>query len=221
LAYLEGWGAYAQLCAFQYLDLDENVIRYIRCVEHESYIVQAMANIGINYYAWDVYEVQDFMLLFYPEYSLEECYQYIDAITALDPAINNMYAYGVTQFLEMRSEAEEAFGEAFDPIEFHKFCLDNYMAPFQDLRIKFTNEFLTKEGDSEDANTPSLPRETYQENAEVPTTINETDMANSNEPSTLGETEDTNNMPLFIALPTFMVIGIGALVIGIKKKRTK
>jgi hypothetical protein len=119
----------------------------------------------------------------------------------------------------MRSEAEEAFGEDFDPIEFHRFCLDNYMAPLQDLRIKFTNEFLTQEGDSEDAGTPSLPRETDEANAEVPTTINETDMANSNELSNLGETEENNNLPLFIALPTLMVIGISALAVVIKKKR--
>jgi hypothetical protein len=121
----------------------------------------------------------------------------------------------------MRSEAEEAFGEDFDPIEFHRFCLDNYMAPLQDLRIKFTNEFLTHEGDSKDVDTPSLPRETDEANTEVPATINETDKANSNELSSLEETEDNHNIPLFIALPTLMVIGIGALVIGIKKKRTK
>jgi hypothetical protein len=130
-----------------------------------------------------------------------------------------MYAYGVTQFLEMRSEAEEVFGEDFDPVEFHKFCLDNYMAPFQDLRIKFTNEFLMQKGDSEESDAPSLPEETDQVNGEAPAPINETDPANTNEPSALEATEDNNNMPLFIAIPAILVICVGALVIGIKKKR--
>ena len=132
----EGWATYVEnhVCTIDN-GLSEAVGRYRALIRSFSLCVHGMLDIGINYDGWSKEEAANF---------ISSCFQAdeetIDALwqVMIDNPTNYLdYCGGYVEIMEMRAEAENHLGEAFSPMEFHKFLLDIGPVPFSVIRSQF------------------------------------------------------------------------------------
>lgn len=132
----EGWATYVEnyACAFDN-GLPKAVGKYRALVRSFSLCVHGLLDIGINYDGWSKEQAGQF---------ISSCFHVDDdTVTELwqvmidNPTNYLEYCGGYVEYMEMREQAEEALGDRFSPLDFHRFLLDIGPVPFSVIRPRF------------------------------------------------------------------------------------
>lgn len=130
--YTEGWATYSEMLSYYFTSLSRD---QATLMQHNASIIlglYALADMGIHYDGWTLLDT----VAFFRDYgikdtdTIEEIYDLIVA----DPGNYLKYYIGYVEFLELKKEAIDAWGEEFSQERFHKAVLDAGPAPFDILR---------------------------------------------------------------------------------------
>lgn len=130
--YTEGWATYSEMAGYYYTSLDKSTATLLQRNSSVILGLYALADMGIHYDGWSLLDT----VSFFREYgitdnkTIENIYDLIIA----DPANYLKYYIGYVEFLELKREAIEQWGEDFSQKRFHKAVLDIGPAPFDILR---------------------------------------------------------------------------------------
>lgn len=130
--YVEGWATYSEMMSYYYAPVSKEQATLMQ--KNTSIILglYALADMGIHYEGWTLLDA----ISFFRSYgitdtdTIEKIYDLIIA----DPANYLKYYIGYVEFLEMKKEAMNAWGDDFSQKKFHKAVLDIGPAPFQLVR---------------------------------------------------------------------------------------
>ena len=131
--YVEGWATYTEMLSYYFAGLDEDEATLLwNWHLLANYLLPSRIDLGVNVFGWGSEEMAEFLAGF----GLDDD-DYIEAIynsVTGNPLFTLDYALGFIELVEMRFEAENALGEYFQLIEFHRFFLDFGPAPFPIIR---------------------------------------------------------------------------------------
>lgn len=133
-AYTEGWATYVEMAAGQ-LDenLDADVAKLLSLNSSITLGLHAYIDIMVNDQGWGIDQIHSFITDYYDDPDKEFSAALYQAMVD-NPANYLEYYVGYLEFSDMREKAEEALGQNFDPVEFHRYLLDTGPAPFSVLR---------------------------------------------------------------------------------------
>ena len=133
-AYTEGWATYVEMESYQMDEsLDQDLARLLALNSSITLGLHAYIDIMVNDQGWDISQVHNFITSYYDDPDQEFSAALYEAMVD-NPSNYLEYYVGYLEFSDMREKAEEALGEAFDLMEFHRFLLDTGPAPFSVLR---------------------------------------------------------------------------------------
>lgn len=126
--YVEGWATYAERYAYRYTSLDPDCADLLAANSFLLLGLYARSDVGIHYDGWKPEDLADYFSSFgiTDDTVLNSIYQAI----VQNPADYLKYYLGAVEILELKKEAEEAFGEHFAVKDFHEFILSIGPAPF-------------------------------------------------------------------------------------------
>ena len=120
--YTEGWATYSEMLSYYYTTLSKEHATLLQ--KNASIILglYALADMGIHYDGWTLLETISFFHTYgiTDPTTIEDIYDLIIA----DPANYLKYYIGYVEFLELKKEAVEKWGENFTQKRFHKAVLD-------------------------------------------------------------------------------------------------
>lgn len=128
--YSEGWGIYAEYYSYSLDAGADSRLAQIRAHNFSaSMAIYALLDIYINYDNWDMEKTAAF---------LKECYGVENSAASdatfhmivAEPGYYLKYYVGYLEFCQLRHRAEQKLGEAFSPVEFHRFILETGDCPF-------------------------------------------------------------------------------------------
>lgn len=130
--YVEGWATYAERYAYRYTSLDPDCADLLAANFFLLLGLYARSDVGIHYDGWKPEDLADYFSSFgiTDDTVLNSIYQAI----VQNPADYLKYYLGAVEILELKKEAEEAFGEHFTVKDFHEFILSIGPAPFSVIR---------------------------------------------------------------------------------------
>lgn len=129
--YAEGWGTYAEMYAYRLAGIDEPVRRLNELNKSVTFALYCLADIGIHYEGWTYDQTKAFFTgAGLDEAAAREIYETL----VIHPALYLSYYVGYLEFLELRTEAEQALGDRFVLREFHEFLMKIGPAPFELIR---------------------------------------------------------------------------------------
>ncbi|MDO4312395.1 MAG: DUF885 domain-containing protein [Eubacteriales bacterium] len=130
--YTEGWATYTEMMSYYFTSLPSEQASLL---QHNASVLlglYALADMGIHYEGWTLLDT----VSFFHEYGIsdtdviEDIYDLIIA----DPANYLKYYVGYLEFLELKKEAINQWGEDFTQKRFHKAVLEAGTMPFYLLR---------------------------------------------------------------------------------------
>ncbi|MFI3284002.1 MAG: DUF885 family protein [Erysipelotrichaceae bacterium] len=135
IGYSEGWAMYSSLFAYDYLDFENTATSELFKFDVRlGYVVSMIMDIGVNYYGYDVLELQ------------EELYDlgldYSGQLTILEDAMQNVidepgqiipYGAGLMQFDNYLMEVKSELEEDFDYLDYHQMLIENGPQSFDHL----------------------------------------------------------------------------------------
>ena len=97
--------------------------------DHLSLLITALLDIGVHYDGWTLEQFREQCAYFYGELEEEEAKEmYLLILESPGNYLN--YCLGGLLFQQLRSQAEDALGDAFLPVAFHQVLLDAGPASF-------------------------------------------------------------------------------------------
>ena len=133
-AYTEGWATYVEMESYQMDEsLDQDLARLLALNSSITLGLHAYIDIMVNDQGWDISQIHNLITSYYDHPDQEFSAALYEAMVD-NPSNYLEYYVGYLEFSDMREKAEEALGEAFDLMEFHRFLLDTGPAPFSVLR---------------------------------------------------------------------------------------
>ncbi len=121
--YQEGWATYVEMMAYEYYDgFADPIYADIEKINGKlNLLVSARVEIGVNYEGWTLEETEEYLAAqgFDPSVA-QDIYEYVVA----EPANYQMYCTGWLEFEKLRDYSEEALGDKFKEVDFHKVLLD-------------------------------------------------------------------------------------------------
>ena len=109
--------------------LSETVRSYLKYCNSATLGIHALMDIGIHYEGWDMEKIKTYITNYFGDVGddvVTEIYYNI----VEDPANYLSYYVGYLQFLDLRDQAENSWGNSFTAKEFHQKILDIGPAPF-------------------------------------------------------------------------------------------
>lgn len=130
--YTEGWATYTEMMSYYYAPIDHD--QAVLMQKNASILLglYALADMGIHYDGWSLLDT----VAFFRSYGITET-DVIEEIYELivgDPANYLKYYIGYVEFLELKKEAIQEWGDEFSQERFHKAVLEIGPAPFDVLR---------------------------------------------------------------------------------------
>lgn len=132
--YLEGWGLYSELYSYDLSGQSKDVAKFNRVINCLAYDIYCLADIGINYEGWSREDTVEFVTsIGYDEEAGNSVYESMIE----DPCTYLTYYLGYLEFMDMKEQAKDALGKAFNAKTFHKFLLDIGPAQFEIIHDRF------------------------------------------------------------------------------------
>lgn len=130
--YVEGWATYCEMMSYYYAPVSNEQATLMQKNTSVILGLYALADMGIHYEGWTLLDAVSFFRSYgiTDTDTIEKIYDLIIA----DPANYLKYYIGYVEFLEMKKEALEAWGDDFSQEKFHKAVLDIGPAPFELVR---------------------------------------------------------------------------------------
>lgn len=132
-SYQEGWATYVEHCAISYADGDPEILDLMAANIRLSNVYLGLLDLGVNYHGWTLEEFNAYYTSVFgvvDDESIQEFY----CLFVESPGNYLKYMLSAEIFLDLRSQAEEALGDAFDPIAYHKVILDTGSCSFPVLQ---------------------------------------------------------------------------------------
>lgn len=130
--YTEGWATYAEMLSYYYAPIKKE--EAILMQRNASVILglYALADMGIHYDGWTLIDT----VSFFREYSITDTHaiESIYNLIVADPGNYLKYYIGYIEFLDLKREAIEKWGDSFSQKRFHKAVLDAGPASFDVLK---------------------------------------------------------------------------------------
>ncbi len=125
--YTEGWGTYAELYSYDLANLDSLLASFLRDNQTAILGLYGLSEIGIHSSGWDEADTVEFWARYgIPAETASEIY--LDLVA--EPASYLPYCLGYLEFMNLRTDAENALKDNFSLQAFHTFLLDIGPAPF-------------------------------------------------------------------------------------------
>lgn len=128
--FTEGWATYVELLSYRMGAIEEDMGALLSANQLITLCVYAKCDIGVNYHGWTVDDVSDYVSSLFGELEESVMKEIYDAMVS-EPANYLNYVVGCMEFMELRTTAEDALGNRFDPVAFHDFILTMGPAPFE------------------------------------------------------------------------------------------
>ena len=129
--YTEGWAVYTEQLSYDMMDtLSESVRAYLKYCNAATLGIHALMDIGIHYEGWDMQTVKSYINNYFGDVGddmISEVYYNV----VEDPANYLSYYVGYLQFLDLKKQAQTAWGSNFTNKKFHQTILDIGPAPFE------------------------------------------------------------------------------------------
>ena len=138
--YDEGWGTYAQLYSYQYMEYkntDREITAQLQQLYYDNDVLSlslsSLSDLYVNYKNYDLDALTDYLSTYgITEENAEKIYQYVIE----NPTTYLSYSIGWCELTDLRDEMEKQLGDSFDIKEFHQAVLDTGSCPFSVLREK-------------------------------------------------------------------------------------
>lgn len=138
--YDEGWGTYAQLYSYQYVEYkntDRETTAQLQQLYYDNDVLSlslsSLSDLYVNYKNYDLDALTDYLSTYgITEENAEKIYQYVIE----NPTTYLSYSIGWCELTDLRDEMEKQLGDSFDIKEFHQAVLDTGSCPFSVLREK-------------------------------------------------------------------------------------
>jgi uncharacterized protein (DUF885 family) len=132
---IEGWAMFAQLYAYNFLDLSEVNLERLVVWDEFSVLYGAIFDIGIHYKGWTLEETLEYLnsiplFEFIPDESLIDSFY----STIRNPVRSIPYAIGLIEFRDLQESFESSLGNNFDMLTFNELFLSLGPAPFPLVR---------------------------------------------------------------------------------------
>ena len=130
--YTEGWATYTEMLSYYYAPITKDQSALMQRNTSVILGLYALADMGIHYDGWTLADA----VSFFHEYGITDT-QTIENIYDLiiaDPGNYLKYYIGYVEFLELKKEAIQKWGDDFTQKKFHQFVLDMGPAPFEVIR---------------------------------------------------------------------------------------
>lgn len=130
--YTEGWATYTEMLSYYYAPLPKEQAALLQRNTSVILGLYALADMGIHYDGWKLADT----ISFFRQYGIEDA-NTVESIYDLiisDPANYLKYYIGYVEFMELKKEAIDKWGESFTQENFHKKVLTAGPAPFDILR---------------------------------------------------------------------------------------
>lgn len=130
--YLEGWATYAEMCSYYLGDMDSPEDAILQKNASLNLGLYAYADIGIHYEGWSLSET----IAFFRTYGItdSETIIKIHNLIVATPSNYLKYYLGYLEFLELKKDCIEVWGEDFSQIRFHEAVLEVGPVSFDILR---------------------------------------------------------------------------------------
>lgn len=130
--YSEGYATYAEIYAFNYLDLTDSVKKILALSQSISLGIYARLDLAIHKEGYTFNQAQDFLV----QYGITDSNTATEIFQSIveQPANYMSYYGGYLEFLELRKQAQKNEGDNFSVKEFHNYILSIGEAPFDILR---------------------------------------------------------------------------------------
>lgn len=130
--YVEGWATYSEMLSYYFAPIEKEQAALL---QHNTSILlglYALADMGIHYDGWTLIDT----VAFFHDYGITdtEAIEEIYNMILSDPANYLKYYIGYVEFLELKKEAMDKWGETFSQERFHKAVLNVGPAPFDLVR---------------------------------------------------------------------------------------
>jgi uncharacterized protein (DUF885 family) len=127
--YTEGWATYSEMLSYYYAPIEKSQALVLQ--KNASIILglYALADMGIHYDGWSLTDT----ISFFSTYGITDAdtIQSIYKLIIADPANYLKYYIGYVEFLELKKEAIETWGDDFTQERFHRAVLDAGPAGFE------------------------------------------------------------------------------------------
>ncbi|MCF0114285.1 MAG: DUF885 family protein [Erysipelotrichaceae bacterium] len=144
--YVEGWASYAQLYAYKWEGMDEDIAMFYRYSTIENYTLAAIIDIGVNYYGYTseqmTEELNTILGLTMKEKRVKELMDYYGN----RPGLYLAYGFGLSQMNNWRNELKGIIGdgEGFDvDIPFNEVILNKGPRTFENIQKDMDEYFHT------------------------------------------------------------------------------
>ena len=130
--YTEGWATYSEMLSYYYTPLSQEQATLFQRNTSVILGLYALADMGIHYDGWSLLDTVSFFHTYgiTDPTTIEDIYDLIIA----DPANYLKYYIGYVEFLELKKNAVEKWGENFTQKKFHKAVLDIGPTSFNVIR---------------------------------------------------------------------------------------
>ena len=130
--YTEGWATYSEMLSYYYTPLSKEQATLFQRNTSVILGLYALADMGIHYDGWSLLDTVSFFHTYgiTNPTTIEDIYDLIIA----DPANYLKYYIGYVEFLELKKDAVEKWGENFTQKKFHKAVLDIGPTSFNVIR---------------------------------------------------------------------------------------
>lgn len=132
-AYSEGWASYTERYVYKYVDVDEDVARYLQITSDLDLLLFLRMDLGVNYEGWTQQNLKDHVIDMMFGYDLydAEFYEWFYEFCVADPLRNVPYVLGLLEINENKEYYEQALGGGFSDYEFHEELLKYGEVPFE------------------------------------------------------------------------------------------
>lgn len=136
--YTEGWATYSEMMSYYYAPIPKEQATLMQKNTSVILGLYALADMGIHYEGWTLVDTVSFFRSYgiTDTNTIEDIYDLIIG----DPANYLKYYIGYVEFLELKKDAMEEWGEEFTQERFHKEVLDMGPAPFTLLREQLVGD---------------------------------------------------------------------------------
>ncbi|MEF9945226.1 MAG: DUF885 domain-containing protein [Lachnospiraceae bacterium] len=133
--YVEGWATYAEMMSYYFAPLSKEQSLLLQKNNSATLGLYALADMGIHYEGWTFSDT----LSFFKDYGITDRTSVTGIYNLIlsDPANYLKYYIGYIEFLHLKKEAMEKWGEDFTQKRFHQTVLSVGPAPFDIVR-KYT-----------------------------------------------------------------------------------
>ena len=163
IGYTEGWAMYSEDEAWQFSGLPEESAEYFSVNTSLSYVMQAAIDLGINGKGWTIEEAGKYLEDIGLNGTLAG--MMYDFVTQ-EPSLLVPYGVGLAQFANLRVKAEEAAGNDFDIVDYHRVLLTYGDRPFQivekDVEDYYSGKGLAVTAETGKESAENLPEEVQQ-----------------------------------------------------------